>query len=104
VATHDRASLDARLADLDGNAAPTLQITGPTYVVSTDGSAVVPFAAADPDGPPPAVSCVPASPSCAISGGAVVVEGLAPGTHFFTVKAEDAGGKKAFAHFVVDVQ
>jgi len=29
---------------------------------------------------------------------------LASGTHFFTLKAQDAGGKKAFDHFVVDVQ
>jgi hypothetical protein len=37
----------------------------------------VPFTAADPAVPAPIVSCVP---------------------------AEDAGGKKAFAHFVVDAQ
>jgi hypothetical protein len=33
-----------------------------------------------------------------------VLTGLASGTHFLTIKAQDAGGKKTFAHFVVDVQ
>jgi hypothetical protein len=33
-----------------------------------------------------------------------VLTGLASGAQFFTIKAEDSGGKKAFAHFVVDVQ
>jgi hypothetical protein len=33
-----------------------------------------------------------------------VLTGLASGSHFFTIKAEDSGGKKTFAHFVVDVQ
>jgi hypothetical protein len=51
-----------------------------------------------------AVSCVPASANCAIQGGNVVLTGMASGTHFFTIKAQDAGGKKVFAHFVVDVQ
>jgi hypothetical protein len=103
VNTHYRASLDARLADLDGNRTPTLSValTNPS---SSDGSAVVPFTAADPDGPAPKVSCVPASANCAISGKNVVITGLSSGAHFFTIKAEDAGGKKAFAHFVVDVQ
>ena len=73
-------------------------------MISSDGSAVVPFTAADADGPVPAVSCVPASANCAIQGGNAVLTGLATGTHFFTIKAQDAGGKKAFAHFVVDVQ
>jgi len=104
VETLYRASIDALLGDLDGNATPTLSIPGPTSLVSSDGSAVVPFTAADPDGPAPAVSSVPASANCSIQGTNVVLTGLAPGTHFFTIKAQDAGGKKAFAHFVVDVQ
>ena len=33
-----------------------------------------------------------------------VLTGMASGTHFFTIKAQDYGGKKVFAHFVVDVQ
>lgn len=33
----------------------------------------------------------------------VHIAGLAPGTHFFTVKAKDVLGKTEFAHFVVDV-
>jgi hypothetical protein len=37
VATKHRASFNARLADLDGNAAPTLAIDGPSHVVSQDG-------------------------------------------------------------------
>jgi hypothetical protein len=103
--TQYRASVDALLADLDGNRTPTLSIPGATYLVSSDGTATVPFTAADPDGPPaPVVSCVPASPNCSIAGGNVVLTGLASGTHFITIKAQDAGGKKTFAHFVVDVQ
>ena len=104
VDTKYRASLDARLADLDGNRTPTLSIPGLSSLISSDGSAVVPFRAGDADGPAPAVSCVPASANCAIQGGNVVLTGLASGSHFFTIKAEDSGGKKTFAHFVVDVQ
>jgi hypothetical protein len=104
VDTQYRASLDALLIDLDGNQTPTLGIVGPSSLVSSDGTAVVPFTAADVDGPMPAVSCVPASANCAIQGNTVVLTGMALGTHFFTIKAEDAGGKKGFAHFVVDVQ
>lgn len=104
VATKYRGSFNARLADLDGNATPTLTITGPDYVVSPDGWATIPFVANDPDGPAPVVSCVPASANCSILGSTVVLTGLAPGSHFFTIKAQDAGGKKVFAHFVVDVQ
>ncbi|MBZ5619489.1 MAG: hypothetical protein LAQ69_12310 [Acidobacteriia bacterium] len=104
VETWYRASLDALLADLDGNQTPTLSIPGPTSLVSSDGSAVVPYTAADPDGPAPVVSCVPASANCSITANDVALTGLASGTHFFTIKAEDAGGKKTFTHFVVDVQ
>jgi hypothetical protein len=39
-----------------------------------------------------------------IQGGNVVLTGLPTGTHFFTIKAQDAGGKKAFDHLVIDVQ
>jgi hypothetical protein len=104
VDTQYRASLDALLADLDGNRTPTLGIVGPSSLVSSDGTAVVPFTAADVDGPMPTVSCVPASANCAIQGWNVVLTGMASGTHFFTIKAQDFGGKKVFAHFVVDVQ
>jgi hypothetical protein len=104
VETHYRASVDALLADLDGNATPTLSITGPTYLTSADGSALVPYVAADSDGPAPTVSCVPASTNCSVTAKNIVLTGLASGTNFFTIKAQDAGGKKAFAHFVVDVQ
>ena len=71
VDTQYRASLDALLGDLDGNRTPTLSIPGSTSLVSSDGSAVVPFTAADADGPAPVVSCVPASANCAIQGGTV---------------------------------
>jgi len=103
VETHFRASLNARLADLDGNATPTLTLTGGTYFTSGNGSATVPFAAADADGPTPVVSCVPVSASCSVSGASINLTGLSPGSHFFTVKAEDSAGKKNFAHFVIDV-
>lgn len=105
VATKYRASFNARLADLDGNVSPTLAIEGPSYIVSHDGSAQVPFVAIDPDGfNPPTVSCVPASAGCTTAGSVVTLSGLAPGAHFLTIKAQDPGGKKAFAHVVVDVK
>jgi hypothetical protein len=103
VTTKYRASLDALLADLDGNKTPTLSITGATNLVSSDGTAVVPFRAGDANGPGPVVSCVPVSLNCAIQGNTVVLTGMAVGAHFFTIEAQDAGGKKAFAHFVVNV-
>lgn len=103
VATKFRASLDARLADLDANASPTVGFSGPAYVVAAGGQATIPFSASDADGPTPTVSCVPTSGSCAIVGSTAVLSGLAAGTHFVTIKAQDAGGKKAFAHVVVDV-
>jgi hypothetical protein len=104
VDTQYRASLDALLVDIDGNRTPTLGIVGPSSLVSNDGTALVPFTAADADGPWLTVSCVPASANCAIQGWNVVLTGMASGTHFFTIKAQDSGGKKVFAHFVVDVQ
>ena len=103
VETKFRASVNARLADLDGNHSPALALNGPSYVVSTDGTARIGFSASDPDGTAPTVSLIPASASAAIVGNELRVQGLAPGSHFLTLKAEDAQGKKAFAHAVVDV-
>src|SRR5581483_2207737 len=97
VDTRYRASADALLKDLDGNATPSLTIPGPQYVTTIDGTATVPFTAGDTNGAPPAVSCVPATPECAISGSTVVLTGLPKGAHFYTIKAQDAGGKKRFA-------
>ncbi len=102
VDTKYRASVDGLLVDLDGNTTPTLTVTD-TYVTSTDGTAVVNFTAADPDGPAPIVSVVPASNSCTVSGSTVQVAGLPDGVHFFALKAVDAGGKKVFGHFTVEV-
>jgi hypothetical protein len=104
VETQYRASLDALLADLDGNHTPTLTLGGAPDLVSSDGSATMPFTAADADGAAPTVACVPASSNCSISGKNVVLRGVSSGTHFITIKAQDAGGKKAFATFVVDVK
>jgi hypothetical protein len=103
VETKFRASVSARLADLDGNRAPTIALPSPGYLISTDGAAVIPFVTADPDGTAPAVSVLPASLGAVVGSGHVTLAGLAPGTHFLTIKAEDAMGKKAFAHAVVDV-
>ncbi|MEP7156544.1 MAG: hypothetical protein ABI905_12270 [Betaproteobacteria bacterium] len=106
VETKFRGSVKSRLADLDGNTAPTLSLSGATYLTSSDGKASVPFAAADADGASPIVSLVSplaASAGAAIGSGAVQLQGLANGTHFFTLKAEDSYGKKSFTHFVVDV-
>ena len=103
VETLYRASVDARLADLDGNRTPLLTLTGSPAVVSNDGSATVGFSASDPDGPAPTVSCVPNTANCTVQGKNVVLTGLPRGANFVTIKAQDSGGKKAFAHFVVEV-
>jgi len=103
VETKYRASVDTLLTDLDGNSTPTLTISGPTYLRSSNGTATVPFSAGDRDGTSPTVSCVPASTNCTIGTGAVLLSGLTSGSHFFTIKAQDLAGKKTFAHFVVDV-
>jgi|GEM_PF-6891251 len=98
-----RASISARLADLDGNASPQLALTGPAYFLANDGMADVGFAASDSDGPAPTVSLVPASAFAQVAADHVALTGLPSGVHFFTLKAEDALGKKDFAHFVVEV-
>ena len=103
VDTHFRASVDGRLADLDGNTTPALVVTD-TYALSADGSTSVNFVASDPAGPAPTVSVLPASTQCTVTGSVVHVTGLPDGVHFFTLKAVNAAGKKAFGHFVVEVQ
>ncbi|MCC6932312.1 MAG: hypothetical protein IT292_03550 [Deltaproteobacteria bacterium] len=100
--TQYRASIDALLADLDGNTTPGLEISS-EHVTSSNRDAVISFTATDDDGDAPTVSCLPTSSNCAIVGNAVELSNLSSGAHFFTIKAEDSGGKKAFAHFVVDV-
>lgn len=102
VATRFRASIDARLADLDGNAAPDISITGSSYATTTNGSASFDFTTSDANGGTPTVSCIPASSRCAIVGNRIQISGLTPGAHFFTVKAVDSAGKRSFAHVVVD--
>jgi len=102
VDAHFRASVDGRLGDLDGHATPTMSVTD-GYTLSTDGAAVVNFVAADAAGPAPTVTVIPASTQCAVAGSAVTVTGLPDGVHFFTLKAANAAGKKAFGHFVVEV-
>lgn len=97
-----RASVDALLADLDGNRTPSISIPSP-YVSSTDGTATVAFTASDPDGSAPAVSLVPSSPHASVAAGSVTMSGLPDGVHFFTLKAADGAGKKAFEQFVVEV-
>jgi hypothetical protein len=99
--TRYRASADATLADLNGNARPSLTIQDP-YVTSSDGTAQVRFTAVDPDGGAPTVACVPANSGCSVAGGQIRVTGLLDGVHFFTAAAVDAGGKKSFDHFVVE--
>ena len=102
VDAHYKATVDARLADLDGNTTPTLAVTT-GYVTSADGNAVVSFTAADPAGPAPTVSVVPATAQGAVGAGSVTVSALPDGVHFYTLKAANAAGKVAFAHFVVEV-
>ncbi|HEY4249383.1 MAG TPA: immunoglobulin domain-containing protein [Lacunisphaera sp.] len=98
-----RASVDGLLSELDGNSRPVVTIDNP-YVLSTDGTATVTFSASDPDGPAPAISVIPASTQAMVVGNSVQLSGLPGGVHFFTLKATDAGNKKMFAHFVVEVR
>lgn len=98
-----RASVDGLLSDLDGNSTPTLTV-GSAYSVSSDGSATVGFTASDPDGTTPSVSLVQGSNCAGVVGSSVQLSNLPDGVFFFTLKAEDGGGKKTFAHFVVEVQ
>jgi hypothetical protein len=102
VETKYRASIRSRLADLDGNASPTLAV-GSSYTVSADGTGIMPFTTSDPDGPAPTVSLVPSSAQATVGSTAVNFQGLQTGTHFFTLKSQDGAGKKAFAHFVITV-
>lgn len=101
--TKFRASVDGLLADLDGNASPTLSVTN-SYVVSNDGNATVNFIASDSDGPTPTVVVVPTSNRCTVGASSVALTGLPNGVFFYTLKATDSGGKKTFGHFVVEVQ
>ncbi len=103
VDTRYRASVNGLLSDLDGNATPAITVND-TYVLSTDGTATIGFSASDPDGPAPAVSVVPASTQSAVVGNTVQLSSLPDGVHFFTLEAVDSGNKKAFGHFVVEVQ
>jgi hypothetical protein len=103
VCTHFRASVDGRLADLDGTPTPTLTIAN-AHVASSDGSAVIGFSASSTGGPAPAVTVLPASTQCSVAGSTVSVTGLPDGVHFFTLKAANAAGKSTFCHFVVEVQ
>ena len=96
------ASADSLLVDLDGNVTPTIAVST-SYVQSTDGSATISFTAADPDGPAPTVSVVPASSLVTVQSSTVQLAGLPDGVFFYTLKAVDAGGKKTFGHFVVEV-
>ena len=98
-----RASVDGLLSDLDGNSRPALSV-GSGYFLSNDGTATVTFSAGDPEGAILAVSLVPASNHGAVVGNTVQFSGLPNGVHFFTLKAVDAGGKKAFAHVIIEVQ
>jgi hypothetical protein len=102
VATKYRASVNSRLTNLDGNTAPSITIVGSNYASTTNGSASFSFTATD-SGETPVVSCVPSSNICSISGNTILLSNLTSGANFFTVKAEDSQGKKAFAHVVVDV-
>ncbi|MFO1451013.1 MAG: immunoglobulin domain-containing protein [Opitutaceae bacterium] len=103
VCTHFRGSVDGRLADLDGTPTPTLTIAN-AYVASSDGSAVIGFSASGRGGPAPAVTVLPASTQCSVSGSTVSITELPDGVHFFTLKAANAAGKSTFGHFVVEVQ
>lgn len=102
VATKNRGSVYARLANLDGNQPPTISISGSSHIATTSASVAVTVVVSDPDGGSPTVSCVPSSASCLVSGSTVTVSGLSTGANFFTLKAQDSGGKKNFTHFVVD--
>ncbi len=104
VLTRFRGSVDSRLSDLDGNAAPTLEIVDSYASVSKGGTAALRFEAGDRDGTPPTLSCLTYAEQCSFDRDVLHVGPMdSTGAHFITVKAVDAGGKTVFAHAVVDV-
>lgn len=100
--TKYRGSVDALLADLDGNHTPKISVS-PSYQTSSNGTAKVTITSSDADGAKPALSMVPSAVNCSISGSTINFTGLGAGSHFYTVRALDIGGKRSFAHFVIDV-
>lgn len=103
VATRFRASVDARLADLDGNAAPTLDLPGGGYLFAATGNGEVAIAASDAEDGMPTVTLLTPNPALTVAGDRLLINGLPSGAHFLTLKAVDTLGKKAFAHLVVEV-
>ncbi|MEO8386344.1 MAG: dockerin type I domain-containing protein [Betaproteobacteria bacterium] len=103
AATRLRASVKSQLADLDGNTAPVLSLTGSNYLTSSTGAATIAFIAVDPDGPLPTVSLLPDDQNAVFANGTVRLTGLDNGVHFYTLKAEDSYGKRAYTHFVIEV-
>lgn len=103
VATHFRASLDCRLADLDGNAAPELHIATPHRRILRGESASIRYQASDDDGSL-RLRCLRRPGACDVRDNEIIVSGLQRGSHFFTVEARDRGGKTVYGHFVVDVR
>jgi hypothetical protein len=101
--THYRASLDCRLADLDGNVAPEIHVARRYRSVRAGSVARIDYEVTDPDGPLK-VSCVEDDGACDVGEDGILVSGLEPGPHFFTVQAKDEGGKTSYDHFVVDVR
>ena len=102
--TRYRASINGRLADLDGNPSPTLTLST-NYVTSADGTAAIGYTTAAGAGPAPTVSVVPDSAFVSIDSGNQQIHfaELPAGVHFFTFKTETQAGKRAFAHVVVEV-
>ena len=102
--TRYRASINGRLADLDGNPTPTLTLSS-SYITSADGNATIGYTAAAMVGAAPTVSVMPDSAFVSIdsSNHQIHFEGLPTGVHFFTFKAQTPEGKKTFAHVVVEV-
>jgi len=105
VETHLRASLDCRLSDLDGNTAPELRLAERHRhrAIREGGTARIDYTVTDPDGRP-RVACIEDGGACDVREDRILVSGLRPGAHFFTVQAKDAGGKTTYDHFVVDVK
>jgi hypothetical protein len=105
VETHLRASLDCRLSDLDGNTAPELRIAERhrQRTIRQGETAQIDYLVIDPDGRP-RVACIEDGGACDVREDRILVSGLRPGAHFFTVQAKDEGGKTTYDHFVVDVK
>jgi hypothetical protein len=105
VGTHNRASIDSKLADLDGNNSPLIFLPEKYIKIIPGESAKISFIASDIEDGMPEITCLPSDGMVTIGTSSLIFNsGSAEGTFFYTIKATDSGGKVCLEHFVVDVK